>query len=179
MIFDAEVVGQRGGIIATVLAGNGGGQGDTDHVFRAKCFGRDGGDYCGIDATAQPDECLFEAALVRIVAESQYQRIVGGGIAFEIKIRRDVVLCGRVQIDCAVFGAEGGEPSDQAALRMRHQAASVENQLIIAADRVAIYNRAVAAIRGLLHQRFTRLVFAFMPRAGGQVEQQVNAPILQ
>lgn len=173
VVFDAEIFGERGGVVAAVLAGDGGGQGDADHVVGAEGFGGERGDHGGVDATAEADERFLKAALVCVVAEPEHEGVVGGGVAFEIKMLGDVAS-GIVEVDDMVLFAEGGEAGDEAAVWMGGDAAAIEDELVVATNGVAIHGGASAALGGVLHERLASFVLTFVPRAGREVEQEVD-----
>ncbi len=173
MVIDAQIGGEGGGIVAAVLAGDRRRQGDAHDILRAQRLGGQCGHDGGIDAAGEPDEGAGEAAFVGVVADAQHQRALGGGIALEVEIFREA-RCGGIEIDDAMLRRKAGESGDEAALRMGDQAATVKNQLIIAADHIAVDGGAGAALGGHLDQGLAGFVFALVPGAGREVDQEIN-----
>ena len=99
---DAEVGGQLAAVVDGARGGIGAGHADADHIFRAERFGGDGRHQGGVDAAAEADDDLAEAAFAHVVARAQHQRAVGGlgVVVFGNRHRRrieriddDQVLC--------------------------------------------------------------------------------------
>jgi hypothetical protein len=67
---NAQIRGEHTGIVLAVLAGNGRGQADAGDILRAKGRRREDAHHGGIDAAAERDQALLEAALVRVVTHA-------------------------------------------------------------------------------------------------------------
>ena len=68
---DAEIFGEMPAVVDGALRGIGAGHADAENVFRAEGFDGDGGDEGGVDAAAEGDEGLGEAALADVVARAE------------------------------------------------------------------------------------------------------------
>jgi hypothetical protein len=75
---NAEVGGQAAAVVDGAGRGVGAGHADAEHVLRAQRVFGDGRHQRGVDAAAQADQTLLEAALAHVIARAQHQRAVGG-----------------------------------------------------------------------------------------------------
>ena len=145
---DAEALGEVGGVFAAVFAGDGGGQGDTDDVFRTHRLRGEGADHRGVDSAAEAEEDPLESALAGVIAEAEDERLMNGRHPDGVVEGRDGRRLGQGKIDDGVFGLEGGESREDAALGMMDDAAAIIDEFVVPADRVAINDGAVAAFCG-------------------------------
>ena len=174
MELDAEALGEVGGVAAAVFAGNGGGQGDTDDVFRAHRLGGEGADHRRVDSAAEAEEDPLESALAGVIAEAEYERLMNGRHPDGVVARRDGRSFGQGKIDDGVFGLEGGESREDAALGMMDDAATVKDEFVVSADRVAINDGAVAALRGSADEGLALPCLARLPGARGKIEEVIQ-----
>ena len=113
MVFNAKILGERRGVVATVLARNCGGQGDADDLVCPEGFGGEGGDDCGVNAATQADDGLLEAALVSIIAQAEYERVLRRGVALRIEVFGDVsdwiVKVDDVVLSCLLYTSDAAD----------------------------------------------------------------------
>ncbi len=76
---DAEICGEGAGVVDGAGGGELAGHADAEDVFLAEGFDGDGGDEGGVDAAAEADEGLLEAALADVVAGAEDEGVPGGG----------------------------------------------------------------------------------------------------
>ena len=68
MVFNAKIIGERCGVVATVLARNCGWEGNANDLVCPEGFSSEDGDHCGVNSTTQTDDGLLEAALMGVIA---------------------------------------------------------------------------------------------------------------
>lgn len=171
---DAESLGEIGGVTAAVFTGNGRRERNTDDVFRTHRLRGKGADHGGVDPTAEPQENALESAFAGIIAEAEDERLMDGGHANGVIVRGDGRGFSQRKIDDGVFGLEGGKSCKNAALGMMDDAAAVKNEFVVAADRVAINDGAVAAFGGSADEGFALTGLAALPRTGGKIEEVIQ-----
>ena len=71
--------GEGAGVVDGAGGGELAGHADAEDVLRAEGLDGDGGDQRGVDAAAEADEGLGEAALADVVAGAEDERVPGGG----------------------------------------------------------------------------------------------------
>ena len=76
---DAEIRGEGAGVVDGAGGGELAGHADAEDVLRAEGVDGDGGDEGGVDAAAEADERVLEAALADVVAGAEDERVPGGG----------------------------------------------------------------------------------------------------
>ena len=154
-----------------MLAGNGRGQADAGDVFRAEGRRREDAHHGGIDAAAERDQALLEAALVRVVPQAEHQGLEDV-LHFRLGVGlRDLrpgapALQQRGEIDDPQLLPESRQARDHLALGGRHDRTAVKDQFIIAADHVAVDHGAADFFCGVGHQDFSNVAFAVVPGAG-------------
>ena len=75
---DAEVGGELAAVVDGAGGGIGAGHADGEDVLCAEGVDGDGGDEGGVDAAAEGDERLAEAAFADVVAGAEDQGAIGG-----------------------------------------------------------------------------------------------------
>jgi hypothetical protein len=133
----------------------------------------------GVDAAGEAEQGLLETGLVRVVANAEHEGVVDigevglleGGVDF-----RFLILDFRSRkIDDAQFLAKGGESGQGLALGISHDAAAVEEELVVAADGVDVGDRAAELAGGVGHELVADVALAVVPRAGGEVDHHIAA----
>ncbi len=130
---DAEVGGEAAAVVDGALRGVGAGHADAHDVFRPEGVGGDGGDQGGVDAAAESDNGLFEAALAHVIAGADDQSairrfgVVGGRLGHGV---------GVAWIDDDQILFKRGGLGDQFAARIQCQRGAVEDEAVVAAHLV-------------------------------------------
>jgi len=133
----------------------------------------DDGDEGGVDAAGERDEGAFEAALVGVVAEAEDEGgegvlafVLGEGGREEWRVESGGLRAGRRRAgevdDAEVFG-EGGEAGAEFAAGVANEAASVEDELVVAADGVDVGDGAVEGAGGVGDEGLADVAFVVVP----------------
>ena len=136
----AEVLGDRAGVALGLVAGVGGGHDDALQALGADGVGGDLGDQRGVDAAREADDDVGEAVLADVVAHAEGEGGVDLGVLVEaVGDRSGGGLGSRGQRHVADehLGVELRRAGDGLALGRDDDALAVEDQLVLAADRVA------------------------------------------
>ena len=145
--------------------------GEPVHVLRAQGRRRQGRREPGIDAPAEADADLGEAALVDIITQSQYQGLI------------ELLLLGRVlhrqrgglrKVHHRHFLPESGQLGHHLPARVGHQGVPVEDELIIAPNEVAVNQGHPGVPRHLLQERAADGQLSQVEGRGAEVEKHVH-----
>ena len=174
--FDAEVAGEREGIVDAALRGVGSGHGHPEDVFFAERGNSQRGGHRRIDPAAQPDDHLLESAFGQIIAEPEHQRFVH---VAHIVVGREFRRSGGRNGDQRDIFAEPRQLVDDRAIAIENEGVTVENQLVVASDKVRV-NQWHAEILGdpAEHGPPPRGLARFEGR-GAQVKQKSDAGFFQ
>src|SRR5690606_3698866 len=119
---------------------DGRGQGDAGDVVRTEGLDREGGDHGRVEAAGEGDEGAAKTALVGVVAQAEHEgpadvlQLAVGRAGGGRNGRQGGGLCIH---DLDILG-EGAQAGVDAAGGVGGEAASVEDELVVAADGVAI-----------------------------------------
>jgi len=172
----AQVLGEDAGVVARMLARDRGRQGHAHDVLGAEGIHGQHGHESGVDAARQGDQGALEAGLVGVVAQAQHQGLAHVRHVLLGEARRGGRMgLGRIEIHHTQVLTEGGHAQQQAAAGVAHHGAAVEDQLVVAADGVAVDDRALHALRGVLDQLGAHRTLALVPGTRGKVQDQVAA----
>src|SRR5690606_33171286 len=81
---------------------------------------------------------------------------------------------GKTRLDDAALLGEGGERGAHGAVGRGDEGAAVEDQLVVAADGVAVNDRRAQLAGGVGDELFAQIAFAVVPGAGGKVDHQIH-----
>ena len=174
--FDAEVAGEREGIVDAALRGVGSGHGHPEDVFFAERGNSQRGGHRRIDPAAQPDDHLLESAFGQIIVESEHQRFVH---VAHIVVRREFRRSGGRNGDQRNIFAEPRQLVDDRAIAIENEGVTVENKLVIASDKVRVDEGNAEIFGDSAEHDAAPHEFARFEGGGAQVKQKSDAGFFQ
>lgn len=133
---DAETVCEDLRVIDTSVAGVAGGHGDADDVVFAEGGRGEARNHRAVDAAAQAEDGGAETAFSEIVPDPEHERIVE---RLDAIFRGGGAWCGIVQRGIRLL--EGGKHGCGRAICADEARLTVEDELVVGADRVAVSQR--------------------------------------
>ena len=175
VVLNTEVGGQRLRVIETALRGIRRRHRDTSHILRAKCLHRERCRHRRIDPAAQANHRTAKAAFTEVIAHAQHQRIMQQrhGIRFPGRLRRPI----QIHLHQRLGKMRAGRQRFTRAIQ--RQAASVKNQFIIAAHRIAINHGPLRLDRQTGQHFAPHRLLAEVPGRSGNIDNDLGALLHQ
>jgi hypothetical protein len=146
-------------------------QGQPAHVLHAQRGDRDAGGDGRVNAAAQAQHRGFETALVQVVAQAERERVE---YLLLLARRRQRDGRGGVQVHEQEILLKQPALRHRPALRVKDQAAAVEDQLVIAADGIAVKQRALRLGGQAGEHLVPHAILAEVPGRGGDIEDDAG-----
>src|ERR1700758_1630529 len=134
MSLDPQVIGQRFRIIQAALGRILARHGNSRDVFATQSLRRDDGGYRRVDPAAETEYRCLKSAFQKIIANTQHQRPIN---LFFGRLR-DKSISRRIRVSDRNLFLKCSQTCDRLPVRINDERTTVENQLIIPTDGVAI-----------------------------------------
>ena len=168
---DAQTRGELARVPQASLGGVRPGHRDAEDLVRPERLDREGRRDRGVDAARQAENGRLEPALARVVGEREDegppQSLHRG------KLRRGRPAAAR-HVDRPEILFEPARRADQSAARVEGGRRAVEDEVVVAADEVAVHERHARAAGDALHHAPPQAVLPEGPGRGGDVDVEVE-----
>ena len=168
---DAEVLGEGTGVVDGVVGRIAGGQSDAEDAIGAEGEHGERGDQSGVDAAGQTDDRAGDAGLPGVVGDAEGESV--GKLLH--RVEQPARHGGALGVEDAQSGLEQRSSLDEGAVGARCEAATVEDETVVGADRGGVHDVSSPTGRSVSHELLASGLLAGGEGRCAEVEDEVRS----